>query len=162
MTNTRENAMTISPQRFRVVVGCALVLALAALSGCGGRGGKNNFSLSGKVTYKGEPVTGGTLTLTPNDGKSHPVNTEISSTGTYLIVPPMVGDLKVSIETESIKGKTGKAYNFVPPGAKQPDIDTSKLVKYRQIPSKYASAATSDLKVTVVEGKNEKNFDLTD
>jgi len=154
--------MTISPQRFRVVVGCALVLALAALSGCGGRGGKNNFSLSGKVTYKGEPVTGGTLTLTPTDGKTHPVNTKLSSTGKYLIVPPLVGELKVSIETESIRGKTGKAYTFGPALEKPPDIDESKMVKYRPIPGKYASAATSDLKVTVVQGKNEKNFDLTD
>lgn len=153
--------MIISPRRFRVVVGCALVLGV--LAGCGGKN-KKDFSLNGKVTYKGQPVTGGTLTLTPTDeGKTPPANTQIRFDGTYLIVPPAVGELKVTIETESIQAhKGGPAYTHVPKGEKMPDIDTSKMPKYVKIPPKYKTAATSGLSVTIQQGKNEKNFDLTD
>ncbi|HEY7309148.1 MAG TPA: hypothetical protein VH643_07225 [Gemmataceae bacterium] len=153
--------MVIPPQRVRVIVGCALLLGL--LAGCGGKS-KKDLSLSGKVSYKGQPVTGGTLTLTPTDGgNTPPANTQIRGDGTYLIVPPALGELKVSIETESIRGRSrGTPYAFVPKGEKQPDIDTSKMPAYVQIPPKYAKAATSGLSITIQQGKNEKNFDLTD
>ena len=154
--------MIIPPQRFRVVVGWVLVLVLILLTGCN-RNNRKNLILTGKVNYKGQPVTGGTLTLLPTDGKTPKANTQISGDGTYSIVPPTLGEMKVAIETETIRGQTGGgAYAHLPKGEKQPDIDTSKRPKYVQIPSKYANPNTSKLSITINPGKNDQNFDLTD
>ena len=152
-----------------VLVGCALGLSLALLAGCHSK--DKNLSLSGKVTYKGEPVTGGTLTLTPTDGKTPPTKIPIGGDGTYTIVPPTLGKLKVAIETESIRGtkSSGPAYTFVPKGPngedmsdKLPKRDPSQQLAYKRIPNKYAAAETSDLTVDIHAGKNEQNFDLKD
>jgi hypothetical protein len=153
--------MKKSPYLLRTVVVCALVFASVGLAGCGGAD-KKSLSLSGKVTYKGQPVTGGTVKLTPTDGKTPAVDAKINGTGTYLIVPPTVGEMKVTIETESVRGKTGRAYDYVPPGGKAPEIDTSNLPKYVRIPYKYANPSTSDLKVSIQKGKNEQDFQLAD
>lgn len=153
--------MTFFPHKRRIVAGCAVVLALVVLDGCGG-GGKKTFSLTGKVTYKGNPVTGGTLTLTPSDGKTPPVNIQINPDGAYAVVPPSVGEMKVAIETESIRGQTGGGYAYVPPGIQKPDIDASQLPRYVRIPRKYANAQWSKLTVTIQKGKNVHDFDLTD
>ena len=107
--------MNIPPQRLRVVLACALVFSLVLLAGCG-KGKKNALSLSGKVTYKGQPVTGGKLTLAPLDGKTTPLTISISPDGSYMVTPPALGELQVAIETESIKGQSGMPYPNMPKG----------------------------------------------
>jgi hypothetical protein len=150
--------MTTHLPRLRVVVGCVLILVLGLLAGCAG-GSKKKLSLSGKVTYKGEPVTGGTLTLTPTDGETQPLKSPILANGTYLLTPPGLGEMKVSIETESIRRQTGVRY----PGMKEDNnANTSKIAKYKPIPRKYAKPQMSNLSVTIQDGKNIKDFDLTD
>lgn len=145
----------------RTGLGSAAALSLVLLAGCGG-GKSKTLSLSGKVSYKDQPVPGGTLTLTPSDGKTQPVKTSIGGDGSYLVTPPTVGDVKVTVETESIRGTTGPGYRNPPPGMKPPDVDQSKLSKYKPIPRKYANVNTSDLSVNIQNGPNTKNFDLTD
>ena len=41
-------------------------------------------------------------------------------------------------------------------------MDTSKMAKYVKIPFKYARTQTSKLSVNIQEGKNVKDFELTD
>lgn len=154
--------ITSSPQRLRFVIGCAVVFSLVVLAGCGSGGGKKNLSLNGKVTYKGKPVTGGFMRLTPADGKTQPINCPINTDGTYMAVPPVLGEMKVSIETESMKGQTGVRYPNMKEDKGLATADTSKIAKYVPIPRKYANPQTSNLTVTIQEGKNVKDFDLTD
>lgn len=139
----------------------AFVFSLVFLSGCGGKTSKV-LTLSGKVTYKDQPLGGGKLTLQPADSNTQPVTTQIGADGTYLITPPGTGEMKVAIETESIRGSTGTAYKNPIPGVKVPEVDTSKLPKYVRIPPKYAKVQTSNLSVTIEKGKNVKDFVLTD
>jgi hypothetical protein len=161
--------MKILSQRPQIAVGCTLFLSLLMLIGCSSK--DKNLSLSGKVTYKGEPVTGGSLSLIPTDGKTPPVNTKINGDGTYMIVPPALGKLNVTVETESIRGMKsgGPVYANVPKGPngedmsdKLPKRDAASQQNYKPIPPKYSQAATSGLSVDIHSGKNEKTFDLTD
>ena len=61
------------------------VLAVAAATGCGG----GNGSLSGRVTYEGEPVASGAVTITPADGKGSLSGGEITN-GQFTVneIPP--------------------------------------------------------------------------
>ncbi len=89
----------------------ALILSMTVLAGCDSAS-KKNLSLCGKVTYKDQPVSGGSLTLHPADGKSQPISIPLASDGTFLVSSPPTGDMKVTIETDSVRGKTGVAYKM--------------------------------------------------
>lgn len=66
-------------------------LAVLALVGCGPATG----SISGKVTYKDKPLTGGTVTFLTSDNK---VKTAIIKTdGNYTIDKVAVGDAKIGV-----------------------------------------------------------------
>jgi hypothetical protein len=165
--------MTKTNLRVRCFWACTVLglpLALLLLSGCSGT--SKNSTVSGKVTYKGQPVTGGTLTLHPTDGKGGsfpPI--PIKPDGTFMTTDVPAGSWQVAIETESIKGMPTGGYNAKPPqgqkppdGAapKMPEIDTSGQPKYVQIPKKYSDPKTSNLTWDIVKGKNDKTFELTD
>jgi hypothetical protein len=153
------------------VLGLASVLASVALfAGCGGGHSINQGSVSGKITYKGAPVTGGTITFFPTSGTgSAPVT--IKPDGTYSSTDVPMGDMGVSIETESVKGLGGggPAYN-IPKGMKppsgtpqpeQPKIQGgANMPVYVQIPQKYVNPKTSGLTCTIKPGKNVCDFDL--
>ena len=154
--------MNISSPRPRSIAVAFMAGFFAFLIGCGGGNDRKNLILTGKVSYKGSIVSGGTIKLIPTDTKIVPVTSQINPNGTYSVVPTGLGDMKVAIETESIKGQTGAAYN-VPAGKKGlPEITDTNLPKYVTIPGKYADVNTSGLTVTIQKGKNEKNFELTD
>lgn len=53
---------------------CSLLLAAGvaiALAGCGGSEGPTTYQLSGRVTYAGQPVPIGTITLSPDVSKGN-------------------------------------------------------------------------------------------
>src|SRR5271165_434666 len=57
------------------------LILLTALAGCGG-GGRQ--PVTGKVVYKGEPVKGGTVVLSPlASGDSKPASGEVGDDGTF-------------------------------------------------------------------------------
>jgi hypothetical protein len=121
-------------------------------------------SISGTVTYKGDPVTGGTLTFVTKENVNY--STAIGADGKYGKSDLPEGEMKVVIETESIKPKTdvpaygegrGNPIGPAPKGAKQ--VSAGKYVK---IPDKYNSAVTTDLKVTLSSGSQTQDFELKD
>jgi hypothetical protein len=73
---------------------CLVLLSAAALLGCG----DDSSSISGKVTYKGEAVRGGSLIFAPagdakNPGK--PALAELNADGTYTAPAAVPGKNKV-------------------------------------------------------------------
>jgi len=48
---------------------CACVVVLAAVGGCGGVSGPVRHEITGRVTYKGEPVEEGIISFEPMDGQ---------------------------------------------------------------------------------------------
>jgi hypothetical protein len=111
---------------------CLAILAAAAQA----RPAKKTGTIMGKVTYKGKPLPGGTVTFHPAKGKA--ITGIIQPDGTYAVKDVPLGPAKVAIETESVKPKPGAA----PKGG-----------KYIPIPAKYASPKTSGLTYMVAAGK---------
>jgi hypothetical protein len=145
--------------RIRLLVLPALALALVL--GCG-PGSQRSASLSGKVSYKGQPVTGGNMTLFFGN-TAYPVG--LGADGTYSAIQLPEGDATVTVETETLSpnrptygGKGGKGGMSSPP----PQGSGGVAGTYVKIPAEYASKDKSDLKVTLKRGKNQKDFELTD
>jgi hypothetical protein len=137
-----------------------VIIAASVSSGCGGADVPKTTPVTGKVAYKGSPLTKGSITFTPI-GKGlasknmvrHPATSGIGPDGTYSLgsftaddgaVP---GDYAVMVAS----------YKNDPT-----DEEISKGATYESaIPAKFSSAQTSPLKATVPEdGSLEKDFEL--
>lgn len=147
--------------RFASVFG---MLGLTVLLGCSGGNPNAPANFSGKVTYKGQPVGGGTLKLEkdgPIEGSKGSIN--LNPDGSFNGTDLPEGDYAVTIETDSAKNNPPANYR----GKKMtssPVPQSANVVKatYTEIPKKYSKKETSGLKATLKRGKNEQNFDLTD
>lgn len=115
--------------------------------------------LSGKVTYRGTPVTGGTMTLLTAGEKSF--KGYLRRDGTFKIFYLTPGEMKVAIETESIKDALSKFDELSKSHAPGRDIGIRENVPvYVMIPAKYGNPETSGLKVTINKGENTADFNL--
>jgi hypothetical protein len=165
-----------STMRFILVLPLFLVIIIA---GCG-RSSKTPCSVYGKITYKGQPVTGGTIhfhrTLEQQKGS---YGFSITPEGTYSGSSMPAEEYVVTIETESINPKRATPVYMPPMGESKDKMDANYYKKkmqemgkdigvteaqgtYVKIPSKYSDEKTSPLKVKLENGKNVKDFDLTD
>jgi len=136
-----------------------LVLLVAlGLSGCGASG-----TVSGKVSYNGKNLKGGTVTFISSQGKAS-ASTNINEDGTYTIDNVPAGDVKVCVDTSMLNpaGKSTHHYS-APPGQKPPEgledsTDTSK--RYVEIPKDYAFQEKTTLTLTVKGGKQTHDIEL--
>ena len=95
-----------SPMRFvhifspaiRVLSGLGLVLLIPVLTGCSPAIGK----VSGKVTYKGQPVPGGLITFRPADPAKNSITVELDTEGRYSATLP-AGDVTVIIDNRELE-----------------------------------------------------------
>src|SRR5262249_55260331 len=105
---------------FVLAVGLVLLLSLVVVAA------KPASSVEGSVTYKGKPLPGGTIA----------VKVALEPDGTYSAKNVPVGEVKVTIETESVRPK-GKPKAKPPAKDKLKDKD-GKAPVYVAIPKKYA------------------------
>jgi hypothetical protein len=150
------------------LVSLAVLAIGVGVIGCGGNP-HAPARVSGKVTYNGKPVTGGSMAFVTPDGNSYPA--QLGSDGTYTATDLPAGELVVIIDTESLN-----------PAKKPPaGSDAEKRMKYQmqkpppgvadqprpeqfyvKIPEKYSNPKTSPLTVTLTSGRQVHNFELTD
>lgn len=134
-------------------LGCCLSLC-SALSGCGSGGGEMPVApATGKVVFNGEPVNGGSITLSPiavakgNAGK--PASATIGSDGTF----------KLSTYSSNDGAVVGKhRVSFSPPPGEtktNPDGHTA------QLPGKYDGAVLKTTEVEITSGSNELTIELS-
>src|SRR5438105_1232082 len=94
---------------------CALLVPLAVVLvvSCNSTTSVPGAKVEGKVTYKGQPVTGGTLIFHVGEDVSR--SGTIAPDGTYKVegVPP--GSVTVTVETESLNNKK----DYTGPGGKK-------------------------------------------
>ncbi len=173
--------------RFRTAAFMCFVFLFSAI-GCGGP--PPSAKLSGKFTYKGQVVKGGTVLFKFENGQAA---SAISSDGLYAFTDLPLGLAKVTIETETYNpaaehpvyakaagqaddrlksanqyaeamGKGGpaeKGAGNTSTGLGGPfAAELAKL--YVKIPVKYTNEKTSGLSYTVVQGTQTKDFELTD
>lgn len=164
--------------RFRMLRIGLLILPLGLMAaGCGSSQG----TVSGKVTYKGAIVKGGTVRVVPEKGS--PATGDIQEDGTYKISHVPTGPAKVSVETDSMKpnkpqspqaqGAAAMYKNMPkgpPPGEPGSDMDASKSIaggrekgdekRYVEIPARYNDSNKSGLTLTVKGGSNPFDIEL--
>jgi hypothetical protein len=158
----------------------AAVMSLASVTlfGCGGGGNAaTSARVSGMITYKGQPIRAALMQLHAPGGLSY--NVQVSNDGTYSAQDVGVGELIVTVDTESFNpAKTGgtksKDYEVrmkqMSGGQKRPDdrggpetpAAAAAAEPYMKIPAKYASAKTSPTTITTKSGRQVINIDLTD
>jgi hypothetical protein len=157
-------------------------LAAIVLVGC-----KNSATparVSGKVTYNGTPVTGGTITFIPVDSNDS-YRAGIKADGTYTLNDAAVGEMVVVVETESINPNPvgrPKGIDYQAPGQKDSGatnnqksmLDMMKKMErapadagasvgtYVQIPAKFSEKKSSPLRFTLKAGKQDYDAKLTD
>lgn len=174
------------------IAGVLLLATAVSLTGCSSGNKEYPSQVSGKVSYKGTPVTGGIITLYTATGT--PFQAPISNKGTYMFPNLPEGPMTVTIETESINPDTmkkedykgGKAGAGGGPGAgigamykkagpapalkkgqeykssPVPDGASTGEVAYVKIPAKYKDKETSGLKIDLKSGKQTKDLELND
>lgn len=81
----------------------ALALAGGVISLCILGCGYSTGDVSGKVTFKGEPLKGGIVTFAPTAAEAPSFTAAIQEDGTYSIQGLRAGEYKVCVETESLK-----------------------------------------------------------
>jgi hypothetical protein len=135
----------------------ALALALLAVAaiplGCG-KSGPEMARVSGKVTYKGQPVPKGTITFVSSDPGRRNATGVLAPDGTYRLQTEepgdgaMLGDYKVTVSAHD-----EPVLDYIP---------AKPVPKKLLVPETYESPQASTLKATVVRGSNTCDFDLTD
>jgi len=138
-----------------------LVGICLAGAGCGGGSdGPRTIPISGKVTYKGEPVKNGQINFFPETGQEiRGTQANTQEDGVFQTPPGkglMVGRYKVSVQ--AYKGPVNDPASEAPPGgmAKTAKTGDSELA----VPKKYASPDTSGLTVAVEASDSSKTLDL--
>jgi hypothetical protein len=155
-------------RRIRFFAGAVLASSLALL-GCSKGNVNAPARVSGKLTYKNQPIRAGAMKLYTPDGVSYAA--QIDPDGTYAATDVPTGELIVTVETEFLnpgkKGpKGGEAARRMKAAQSQMQQPAGLVEKpsehYIKIPSKYANPKTSPLTVTLTSGRQVHDFDLTD
>src|SRR5579864_7085437 len=122
--------------RIRFALAAALTLGLLAppASAQKEKPAEKSGTVTGKVTFKGQPLAGGIIGFWSKDSAE---KTALAKDGSYSLSGLPAGEYRVTVSTKVLKGKPG----------------------YVAIPEKYGNADTSGLKVRV-GGKQEANIEL--
>jgi hypothetical protein len=97
--------------------------------------------VEGRIRFQGKPLPGGTVTVHP--AKGGPLTAKLDKDGNYRLRNVPAGEVRVSVETESVRPKPGQ-----PPG------------RFVAIPAKYGNPKTSGLVVKVVKGRQVFDIQL--
>jgi hypothetical protein len=135
-----------------VSTGGALVLALVATGCAPGTG-----SLSGTVSFKGQPLPGGLVVVASADGRV--AEGKIAEDGAYSIADAPTGELKVKVVTQPAISGMGSPNPMArgvhrEPGSRPEPF--APLGKYVAIPDRYRNADRSGLTCTVLKGQQNK------
>jgi len=170
----------------KVQLGLFGTLAFVLVAGCTGGRTQTLGKISGKVTYKGQPVKAGNVVFhSDSEGNfSGPLLID----GTYEVADVPPGAMTVTIENEFLNpdkkapaypgrgmpgGQGGKAEKMdnqrmaaekanMTPGGFGPMSREDMLARYVKLPAKYTDPKTSDLKITITAGRQSKDFELAD
>jgi hypothetical protein len=127
-----------------------LLGSLLVLAGCDR--GPPIGEVTGKVTFRGQPVTEGRVSFS-HVAAGYGADALLESDGTFSVVTDegglLIGDYRVAVSPLVVQDSSDP--NTPPVGVEKPA---------RDIPKKYRNDSTSGLTASVVEGKNEFAFDM--
>lgn len=164
-------ADSLKVRRVRVRRAGVLALGLAALAaGCGDDGLGARYPVSGKVTYKGEPVATGSISFYPAGGPSEEQRGAVGVIKDGYYTVSTQGDDDGAFPGEYLVTVTGRApdmskakENAAKIGGmmRQDDIARAYSKAKSGVPRKYESP-DAGLKAKVEPRKNTFDFELTD
>jgi len=144
------------------------LLSLFAFVGCGGSGAQGK--LTGKVLYKGQPVTGGSVIFRPSTASENTVTAPILPDGSYTATVP-AGVVKIAVDNRELQPPEATAKKEPRPnlpkvgnvgtGTPDPRVNPQKPAgTYIKLPDKYHDVASSGLSYTVKSGAQTYNIEL--
>lgn len=150
-----------SPRR---AVGLASLMLAVGLTGCGS---KLN-SVTGKVTYKGQPLPNGSVMFIGDNAKGD--SSPIEADGTYNIKNAPLGMVKITVTTGAPGQVSGKGQMVnegpMPDRTKMPGMpgmtEKSLTANFVEIPAKYKDATNSGLTYEVKAGSQTHDIPLSD
>jgi hypothetical protein len=147
-----------------------LALICFIVAGCGGGSSAGKAIAEGKVTYKGKPVTGGTINFIFESGA---FPGQITPDGGFRVPNLPTGKATVTVSTQQLRGK-----GYMPafdtskiPASMKDMLASMKKAKeegggaaaagtYVEIPRKYERKDTSPLTWDLTAGENHKDLTL--
>jgi len=119
-----------------------------------GKGGPEMAKVTGKVTYKGQPVPKGTITFAAIDKNGRNATGAIQPDGSYTLQTEDPGDgAQLGEYNVAIAARDEEILDYTPPKPIPPK---------RLVPEKYERPQTSGLTKKVERGTNKFDFDLVD
>ncbi len=140
-----------------------LAISFAAfLIGCG-PGNPPTATVTGKVTYKGEPVEGARITFAPDAAEASPANGKTEADGSFSLSTfapgdgAMTGTYKVAIKKEQMDESGAGAHS------ESGEVPQASDEVKHLLPKKYSRIETTDLTAEVKDtGDNNFVFELKD
>jgi hypothetical protein len=142
-----------------------------AIVGCG----KQTGTVTGKVTYQGKILKGGTVTFQNTESGERSFSSEIQEDGSYTVQDAFTGAYKVCVSTSALRPASGafaapptkqhpnKASDAdIPAGGSNPRAqqEARNIKRYKQIPEDYSKPDKTDLSYTVVSGAQTHDIEL--
>ena len=119
------------------------------LTGCGG---SDLAGVSGLVKLDGKPIEGGSVTFSPAD-QGALAYSSVNPDGTY--------ELQSAGAKKGVKPGDYVATVSYRKGQPSSGMTIAQIEALELVPIRYTTPATSDLRVTVAEGDNEINLEMT-
>ncbi len=162
---------TLRLRRIGPPLGVALAVAgLVLIAGCGDDFGLGKrYPVSGKVTYKDQPLEKGQISFIPVDPKETRAAGGTIENGRFSLTTATPGDgalpgkYKVTIRSEDVD--TSKVIDTIKKhggGGRQGEIAQAAAKAKNLVPARYKLPETSDLEVTVEAKSNTFDFPLKD
>jgi len=150
--------------RWQQIIGVVLLAVALAVAGCGQDSEIHTVPVSGKVTYKGQPIKGATVSFIP-DGDARPATAISGPGGTYRLMTLDTPGATPGLYTVVVRK------NDLPLESTKP-VSMEDAVKLNSrpppppkelLPAKYADSARSPLKFEVKAGQtNAIDLQLAD
>jgi hypothetical protein len=148
----------------RLLGSLSLLVATVLLAcGCGQNLQKARAVVKGSISIGDKKLNAGNITFATADGRTG--TGSIDESGNYIVTDAPIGECTIVVSVPAPKGGSMQAPGMKPPAgipgmekmAGPKMVDPSKVV---QIPQKYNSRDTSDLKYTVRSGEQTHDIKL--
>jgi hypothetical protein len=120
--------------------------------------------VSGKITYKGQPLAGAALLLYPTSGGvTEPITIPVTNEGDFRITDMPPGEYKVVVQ--GTQGAVDVDLSMIPPDKRaeiKEKLNPQNIPPTIPFPNKYKSERTTPLKCEITETSQTLDFVLTD
>ncbi len=161
-------ARNVRPAAWLLLPAAAFLL-LAPVAGCSSHG-----TVSGKITYQGEPLRGGTVVFTSGGGKVTR-SAEVGPDGSYIVADVPTGEARITVDTRFAQPPPWMESGRGPPRPMQPPPDVQlppgaenntiykpkpRSAYAQKIPEEFGDPDKSGLSYAVTAGPQTHDLDL--